>query len=60
MIDGSDATMLVGKFTGSRISDLVKSSEGRQYVRWITKEDWPDDLKVICKVQLVRHENHVD
>lgn len=50
--DGTDALFLFGKFKGSTAKQLVKSNRGRTYLRWIRKQDFPDDLKEVCRYQL--------
>jgi len=49
---GEDALILFGKFRGSTIKQLVATSRGRTYIRWILDNDFEDDLKEVCRYRL--------
>lgn len=51
-VNASDALLLFGKFRGSRASELQRSPRGRTYLKWIIKNDFPDDLKSVCRYRL--------
>lgn len=50
--EGEDALLLFGVFRGSRASDLVKTSRGRKYLRWVLDKDFEVDLKEVCRYRL--------
>lgn len=50
-----DAIMLFGKYRGQKVSRLVvESPEGRDYLRWVMREEFPDELKTIIEFWLNR------
>jgi hypothetical protein len=44
-VDGRDARLKFGKWEGSLLSSLALSSEGKDYLAWIARSDFPDELK---------------
>lgn len=51
--EGDDAILLFGKYRGQKVSRLVvESPEGRDYLRWVMREEFPDELKTIIEFWL--------
>lgn len=42
--DGNDALLLSGKYSGKRLSELVESEDGRNYLGWVYQAA-PDKLR---------------
>jgi len=47
-----DAILGFGKHKGQRVSDLAREMAGRGYLRWVTREDFPDTLKQVIEDRL--------
>jgi hypothetical protein len=52
--DGDDVMLEFGKHKGRMLSDVVKTH--RSYVNWMLKEEFPEDLKDVCKYLLRKNE----
>ena len=50
-IGNKDAVLLFGAKKGIKISDLVESNNGRNYLVWLLKEDFPKELHDIITFQ---------
>lgn len=48
--DGRDALLCFGKHDGKTITDLKVSREGRSYLQWILKEEFPEPIKRIIRL----------
>ena len=51
-VDGEDAMLFFGTWKGTTVSKLAENVTGRNYLRWMTREDFDEDLKSICQFQL--------
>ena len=47
--DGTDAHLLFGRNKGAKLSDLSKTRDGRSYLGWLIKEDFPQELKTLAE-----------
>ena len=52
MFGKTDALINFGKHKGNKLSDLVKISGGRDYMKWMMREGFPDFLKEAIRHQL--------
>jgi hypothetical protein len=50
--DGDDAMLEFGKHKGMMLSDILKTN--KSYLDWINKEEFPEELKDVCKYLLRR------
>lgn len=48
-VDGKDARLKFGKWSGSLLSSLALSGEGKDYLAWLGRQDFPDELKRLAK-----------
>lgn len=46
--DGKDATLMFGRHKDSTLSDLSKTRDGRSYLVWLVKQDFPEELKTMA------------
>jgi hypothetical protein len=51
---GADAVLLFGRNKGKRVSALAQSSGGRDYLRWMSGQDFENDLMKIVRSWLAR------
>jgi hypothetical protein len=49
MVDGNDAVLLFGAQKGSKISDLIKTVEGKNYLIWILEKEFPKELQDLIR-----------
>lgn len=49
-----DATLSFGKHKGKTVGELASGPDGRSYLRWMLKQEFPEDLLEIVKSQLVQ------
>jgi uncharacterized protein (DUF3820 family) len=56
--DGSDVVLQFGKYQGWKFKDMVADSSARGYLRWVLREDFPQDLKDLCSKALTLYEIH--
>lgn len=47
---GDDAVIKFGKYAGSSLSELAKTTESISYMRWMLTQEFPDEL-----LSVVRH-----
>ena len=51
--DGDDAILLFGKFSGKLVSQMVRASRSKRYLKWLLRQDnFPDDLKNVVRHNL--------
>jgi len=50
--DGKDARLEFGKFKGQKLSEIVKSDRGKQYMDWMLTTSLPEYLKRVVSHQL--------
>lgn len=43
-----DVTLQFGKYKGQRVSDIVKTEDGRSYVRWMDSQGFERELMEPC------------
>lgn len=57
--DGNDVLLQFGIFTGHKASELVQTSRGRKYLRWVldARQQFNDDFKAACRHQLEHHKS---
>ena len=48
-VDGQDARLTFGKYSGRLLSDLSSFDEGVSYLRWIASKDFPEELLELAK-----------
>jgi len=44
-----DAILKIGQHRGSKVSNLAQSPQGVDYLRWMLRNDFPEELNVIIK-----------
>jgi len=49
MVDGNDAVLLFGAQKGKKISELIESVEGKNYLIWILEKEFPDELQNLIR-----------
>ena len=49
LIGKNDAEILFGKYKGEKITQMIKTSDGRNYLIWLMSTDFPDELLKIIK-----------
>ncbi len=49
VVDGNDAVLLFGAQKGKKISDLIGSAEGKNYLIWILEKEFPEELQNIIR-----------
>lgn len=49
---GDNILLQFGMFSGSTVGQLVRTPRGRKYLKWILSNDFPEDLKEVCKYHL--------
>lgn len=54
---GTDAQLKAGRYAGRSVSELAKSKDGRSYLRWILREDFPEELKGVIRHQMEEAES---
>jgi hypothetical protein len=55
VLDGpADAVILFGKHRGKKVSELASSKDGRDYLRWVSGEDFPSDLLKVIRICLTK------
>lgn len=47
-VDGRDAVLRFGKYTGRSLREIYSIPGGDSYLRWICSQDFPDDLKSLA------------
>jgi len=48
-LDGKDATLHFGKYSGTTIREIAKTRGGRSYLKWTTSQDFPEEIKKIIQ-----------
>lgn len=54
-VDGEDALLGFGRYSGSNVSDLARDEDGNDYLHWMIGQEFPDELKQVIQLQLGRH-----
>jgi hypothetical protein len=49
LIGKKDAELLFGAHKGEKISEMIETSDGKNYLIWIMSTDFPDELVKIIK-----------
>jgi len=49
VVDGNDAVLLFGAQKGKKISDLISSAEGKNYLIWIMEKEFPKELQDLIR-----------
>ena len=53
-VDGRDGRLTFGKHRGRLVSELVKTEDGKKYLRWVMLKTFPDDFKALITTHLER------
>lgn len=51
-MDGTDATLHFGRHKGKTLSVMVNDKDGRDYMRWMLKQDFPKELSQLVQYVL--------
>ena len=49
VVDGNDAVLLFGAHRGKKISELVGSAEGKNYLIWVLEKKFPEELQNLIR-----------